>query len=532
MSESIQKIDKMIELDKEMLGILPKNNLKNITKTLEKIKETRQKYVDLKEKLIFEINFRYEKIDQIVQNPEIEKIGQNISKISNLSLMNEMTTSYEKLGLDKLIYRINGFYKKKLEVINEDINNCIKKFKEVGIILTEKDFDYSEYVNEYMKVFLEESKNGNIYSEKIKSTFEKLYTQCSELITHISLNFRYLYHKNEKNIDKAIMEQKENILKELNISKTEILNEYTSMKERMLKLKEIDTKIILNQFLDKELLVTDFKQENIDSLVEKIKTSQINNEEEFIENIKKLSKNLYEYRVYSEYKFLVDDIVTIRKKEKNTSEDKKGKNKKDSYALRMDEIEAAEKKLFNLNNQIKKKENPGIFGKKQNKGIEDIILKRNNQILELKDLYRKLDDDMIKRGIANKITDSSSILDVLMFSTSYYNFIARAIIKKYPEIVEADINAKIDKLKQFVELPYLSVINNTSITERKDIRIIIKDKFKLLGLNISKDDFEEANLEALENLTKILSINYNITKSKVTVQDIAFMCKVKELLKK
>lgn len=328
MSESIQKIDKMIELDKEMLGILPKNNLKNITKTLEKIRETKQKYVNLKEELIFEINFRYEKINQILQNPEIDKISQNISKISNLSLMNEMTTSYEKLGLDKLIYRINGFYKKKLEVINEDINNCIRKFKEVGIILTEKDFDYSEYANEYMKVFLEESRNGNIYSERIKTTFEKIYTQCSELITHISLNFRYLYHKNEKNIDKAIMEQKENILKELNISKAEILNEYISMKERILKLKEIDTKIILNQFLDKELLVTDFKQENIDSLIEKIKTSQINDEEEFIENIKKLSKNLYEYRVYSEYKFLIDDIIAIRKKEKNKMKILKEKTKK------------------------------------------------------------------------------------------------------------------------------------------------------------------------------------------------------------
>ena len=43
---------------------------------------------------------------------------------------------------------------------------------------------------------------GNVYTEKIKDTFEKLYIRCSELIMHISLNIRSLYHRNEKNIDK------------------------------------------------------------------------------------------------------------------------------------------------------------------------------------------------------------------------------------------------------------------------------------------------------------------------------------------
>lgn len=530
MSESVKIIEEMIEVDKEMLGTLPRNNLKNITKTLEKIAEVKQKYVEIKEKLVSEINTRYDKLDKIVQNPEIKKIEENISKITNLSLMNEMTTSYEKLGLDKLIYRINGFYKKKLKTINEDINDCIKKFKQVGIFLTENDFDYSEYANEYMKVFFEEAQKGDIYSDRIKSTFERLYTQCSELIIHISLNFRYLYHKNEKEIDKAIMQQKERILTELNISPAEMFNEYDSMKAKMLKLKEMDTRIIINRFLSKELIAADFRQENIDGLNEKVKTGQVD-EEEFIENIKKLAKNLQEYRIYSEYKFLIDDIKVIRNKEKKESADK-GKAKKDSYDLRMEEISAAEKKLFNLNAQINKKGKIGFFAKKQAKASQDTILKRNNQILELKDLYRKLDDDMIKRGIAEKITDYSSMLDVLMFATSYYNFIARAIIKKYPEIVEDDINKLIDKLKDFVELPYLSVINNTNITEKKDITIIIKDKYKLLGLNIGKDDFEEANLETLENLTKILALNYNIKKSEVTIEDIAFMTKVKELLKK
>ena len=49
----------------------------------------------------------------------------------------------------------------------------LKKFESVGITLTAKDFDYSEYAHEYMKVFIEEAKKGNVYSDRIKDTFEK-----------------------------------------------------------------------------------------------------------------------------------------------------------------------------------------------------------------------------------------------------------------------------------------------------------------------------------------------------------------------
>ena len=39
MSEAIKKLQERIEIDREAVGLLPRNNLKNITKTLEKIDE-------------------------------------------------------------------------------------------------------------------------------------------------------------------------------------------------------------------------------------------------------------------------------------------------------------------------------------------------------------------------------------------------------------------------------------------------------------------------------------------------------------
>ena len=43
MSEAIQKLQEKIEADKETLGLLPRNNLKNVTKTLEKITEVKER---------------------------------------------------------------------------------------------------------------------------------------------------------------------------------------------------------------------------------------------------------------------------------------------------------------------------------------------------------------------------------------------------------------------------------------------------------------------------------------------------------
>jgi len=529
MSEAIQKLQEVIEIDKETLGLLPRNNLKNITKSLVKIEEIRDKYAGMYEEILQEINNRYQKINKVEENPEIEKIQDEIQRIEENIIINNMKTSYEKMELDRLIYSINGFYKKKLNVVNQDIYAVLKKFESVGIVLTEKDFDYSEYAHEYMKIFLEEVKKGNVYTDRIKETFERLYIKCSELIMHISLNIRSLYHKNEKNIDKFYAMKKEQTLKDLETTEEQIAEKCEAMKARVNSLREKDDRIILNKFLNAELLVNDYKNENINSLINKMQTAGQTDSQEFFTNVRKLSDNLKEYKMYAEFKFLVNDIISMYKKNAK-DKDNKDKNKKTQYDERIEEIAKVEKKLYQLNVTINKN-NKALFFMKKNQKNETNILERNNQILILKDLYRKLDDDMIDKGVKEKISETTTILETLAFASSYYNFIARRIIKQFPEITEDEINSMIIRLKEERKGPNFSVINNMNITEEKDMTIIIKDKYKLLGLNVNKEDFEEANIEALNNQTRILTMYNNINNSNITVEDIEFMCKAKEILK-
>lgn len=530
MSEAVKKLEETIEIDKETLGLLPKNNLKNITKSLEKIEDLKAKYTAIYDEIVKEIEARFQKINQVEENPEIGKIEDEIQRIEDNITINHMKTSYERMELDRLVFSINGFYKKKLNAVNQDIYMALKKFESVGIVLTAKDFDYSEYAHEYMKVFIEEAKKGNVYTDRIKDTFEKLYIKCSELIMHISLNLRYLYHKNEKNIDKFYAMKKEQTLAEMETTEEQITEKCEAMKARVNSLKEKDDRIILNKFLNTELIINDYKKENISALINKLQTSGQKDDDEFYSNVKKLLNNLKEYQIYAEFKFLVNDIISMYKKnEKN--KDSKEKSKKLPYDERIEEIAKAEKKLYQLNANINKSGRSLFFAKKKEKS-EAEVLERNNQILLLKDLYRKLDDDMINRAIKSKISETTTILDTLIFATSYYNFIARKIIKQFPDITEDEINSMIIRLKEAIKEPNFSVINNMNITEVKDMSIIIKDKYKLLGLNVNKEDFEEGSVDSLNASAKTLTIFNNIKNSNLTIEELDFMCKAKEILKK
>ena len=301
------------------------------------------------------------------------------------------------------------------------------------------------------------------------------------------------------------------------------------MKARVNSLREKDDRILLNKFLNTELLINDYKKESISALINKLQTPGQQDDEEFYSNVRKLLNNLKEYQIYTEFKFLVNDIISMYKKNEKNKENKE-KSKKLPYDERIEEISKAEKKLYQLNSSINRSSKVPFFMKKKGK-VEEEVLERNNQIQVLKDLYRKLDDDMIDRAVKSKISETTTILDTLIFATSYYNFIARKIIKQFPDITEDEINSMVIRLKESIEEPNFSVINNMNITEVKDMAIIIKDKYKLLGLNVNKEDFEEGSVDSLNTSVKTLTIFNNIKKSNLTFEELNFMCKAKEILK-
>ena len=111
-----------------------------------------------------------------------------------------------------------------------------------------------------------------------------------------------------------------------------------------------------------------------------------------------------------------------------------------------------------------KKENQKFNKKFVKENEEEIRLKRNKIILELKTLYLNLDKATFKERIVREIEDTASLLDVLKFASYNYEFLSKCIIKKEPDITDGEIQRKIIEIRELVKKTAFR-----SQTEQKDL---------------------------------------------------------------
>ena len=248
MKELVESIEKQIATDKEVISVLPRNGIKAIKTLLETIREMTDKYEAVNEMLLKDIENRFDELTKVEENNEISQIEADILKYDVAVKNTDMRSSFEKMGLDKIVYNVNGYYKSNLERLNKELIECVKQFEAVGIKLTAQDFELSEYSKKYMTVLLQEANNGNINSEIIKSTFEKVYWECSDVVAHLYANIRYIYDKYENEIDKFYENKSEEILKEFNSTTEGVEDKKSELIRRKKAIEDIDNKIIYRSF--------------------------------------------------------------------------------------------------------------------------------------------------------------------------------------------------------------------------------------------------------------------------------------------
>ena len=539
MKELVKDIEKQIDTDKEVISVLPRNGIKAIKTLLETISEMTEKYEHANEMLLKDIENRYNELTTVEGNQEIPKIEDEILKYDGAVKDTDMRSSFEKMGLDRVVYNVNGYYKSNLERLNRELIDCVKQFEKVGIKLIADDFNISEYAKEYMGVLLQEAYEGQINSEKIKDAFEKVYWKCSEVVSHLYANIRYIYDIHEAEIDKFYENKSEEILQRFHSTAEQVEDKKAELIKQKKKLEDIDNKIILNKFYTGSLNINDYKEDNYKRIYSELTSKDVSElteaeKAEMDENIEKLDNNLSEYSKYSEYRFLVDGVLTIREEElKRIQANKEKKVKKTEYELVKDNIKKITAEIFKINGKLDKPQK-GLFKRKDSNDKKNsaVILQRNNLVLELKKLYMNLDDEIMKQKIMQYVDETSSLLDVLKLASNYYGFMARAMIKKNEEITDKEIGEMAKDIRNFINFSNFTVINYIKISDTKDLAVIIKDKYKLFGMQVSKENFQEDNIEDLIKRVKIIANYNNIQKSKFSIEDLEYITTVKEMLKK
>lgn len=503
----------------EILETMPINNEKNIERYNEKIQELKNEYGNIKNKIVEEIQSRFKKKIDGKTKEETEYLKKELENYEYImEIVNTIPSPYEKSNLDREIYKLGKYYKENLETVNNQILICITILRNLGVNISPQSFTISEYAKEYMEVFFSGMKLGDINSEEIKNKFEEIYWKCPDLITHIEINIKSIYRNNINIVNRFYAQKKQEILVKYKIKEEEIEEQYLVTKKQLDTLELMQRNTILNLFLSGTLKVKDYTHDKIESYYEKILDREAldtikNNPqklEEYDNTILKLKNSIYEYKKFMEYKFILEAVISKYKEKEN-------------YKILCKEDR---KKIDSKESKIKKLNKKRTWGKKKNKNPEI-----NTIINALKSDYKTFEKNKFYRQIADMVTSTTTIYDILNLASCFYTFLVDCIIEQDREIEPIAIDKKVDDLIEFVKSPYITIINNIYIEENKDIALMIKDRYKLWDFKIEKEDLEKENIDTLLDILEKIRINYAMKKNGLEINEISNLCEYKKIIK-
>ena len=532
MKDIIEEYEKYISSNKEILSVLPTNTKKNRAKYVEKVEELQGKALQIKEVIWNEISSRYNNLLNVEEDPRIKELQKQIDDISDIELLNELNTPFEKLGLDRLAHSLGAFFKGDLISVNQNIKKYLDILKEYGVTVKPEDFEYSDFAYDYMKVFFQEYENDNLGSETLKKTFENIYWKCPDIVSHIELNLRYIYYVNTKKIEKELQDRNNKKLASKSLDKNGMVKQYFDLNQELIKLSRRDKKAILDKFTSGEWRIRDFNEKEMTVLYDRlsIKDYYECSEEEQHEidvSFGKLLNTLQEYAVYTKYKYIIADLT-----EKYRNKD----SFKGQYEAKEKELRKKEQELLKENRKnkqiVKKSKNPlfVFFKKKWERKIYEFPTECNAKIKEIKKLYDELDEQLVNTRVTEFVDDNCSLKYMFKIATSFYSYAYRLVEEHYQDD-DIDYEDELQTLIDFIDQPYKVMLNNVKLVEEPEIVSIISNRYKILNIRVEKEDLVE-NLDSLiEDSGKIVDF-YNIKKSGLNLEDIDFIETVKPMMKK
>ena len=400
----IEELNKYYGEIKEVMEILPTNNKHNINKKVVYIEEEIQKDKEKIECVKREIENRLSKFNMFSVNENIEKYETELKKCSIINEWNNYNTSYEKMHLDYYLYQLERYYKEDLESVNKCIELIIESFKKVDIEITKEDFDFNDLVKSYMDKLI-----SNAPIEELKTCFEEIYWKNPEIIKIIEVNFKSIYLKNEKKINKYYENRHNEFLKSHNDS--EIYDIKIKLSNELNRLKKSDPYLNFQKFINGEALLSDYKLTEID----KKKSIYFEENSYTFEKVLELYKVLNEFNIILKYKYLFDDMKT-KLQSKDTL--------KNSRANALKALNKSNNELIKLNSSHNKK---SLFGKKKND--EKWIFKYKESLTELIKKYDEFDDACFNDLVFEKLTQDSTIFDTLKLISSNYLYFVKKILE-------------------------------------------------------------------------------------------------------
>ncbi len=487
----VEELEKEYDGLKDVIEILPTKTKENKNRKQSLIDEEKVKDKSRISSVKAEIEKRLKVFSNLKINPDIESLKKEKETCNIVNEWNEYNTSYEKMHLDYYLYQLHRYYKEDLKSVNECLNRLLESFKKVNITLSREDFDFNEYAQDYMDKIISGSS-----SDELKDLFENYYWKNTDFIKILEANFKSIYYRYEKQINKFYSSRHQEFL--IKHNDNEIYELRIDINSRIRKLINSDQYINFNNIINGTYSINDFKD------VDKIRGKYFENGGYNHDDIVELNSVLNEYDIIVKYKHL---FAPLREKlEKRESI----KNNKSDALKKISKEEAILRKFNN------KKNKKPLFGRA--KPIEKRILEYNGIIKNIISGYDELDSASFDDLIFQKLNSDSTILEVLRLITSNYLF----FVTKSLEIDENKnihtINTEFDELRAYILDNKHVLLNNLALLDEKQIKQLIVDKYNLNNISLTMDNL--LNLEATLKDIDIMLAYDNIQSSGIKLDDI------------
>ena len=446
------------------------------------------------------------------RNKELDKMLY-IIKLNN----NYMTSSY-KLGLDFLLSQISNNVS--LDTLKDIIDRILNVFRSAKINFSINDFKYTMYCEKFMNVYFNDVTN-------LEETFHNLFFECPNLVIQLKYNLKYIINKYQKELDVYTEELLNKYLEEENSTKDNILKKYIVDKQ----VYDIDFSHYdfnnVNIFLSGKKKISDYLdgagKDKIFNTYD-IK-DDFNNEDDkykglFYKNCDELYSELLLLKEYYRYEDIIKDL--IRKYgniDKSITE----------YNNLVKEYKKEDGKRAKLYASYLKTIGVGFLARKNREKEKIVSLEMNKEI----DTIVKLNEDIDKLKLAtvmkSYLNDASSIYDFFIISFTNYPYLEKLFSDMFSEDESFTLESECDRYFRFLTNPYNDFLRDVRALTNYDLATILAEKYKLLGLEVSSEDFKAETLDVtISNIEYIKLIN-DINNSRLKINDVNFIYNVTNL---
>lgn len=520
-----------IEEKKVLIDLLPKNTPRRKEKYIDTVVEIKEKYHDSKEKVQKFINYKYDKLlpKKFVKSTEAEE--KELKKLNELLILgNPLTSFYEKMGFDLLIYDLMHYYDNSLTEVNKTICNFITTIIEAGGDISLDDFKINVYSYLYIKKIYENFITKKIYFNN--ETFETIYWKCPKVIEYIIINLRIILRKNERKFTTYVSSKYKYIMNKYNFNTyEEVVERVKYLKNSVEEKKSLDEYDIVNMTFDGKLDINSLMNGKDSDynffMIESIDLTSKKNYEKFTHTIKTLKYGLEEYLVYLEYKKYLDEFKNkyskyINEQEKTTNKiELKNKNKEilklESKISKL-KVNKYMSSLEELENILKQKDNDKIF--QQEVLLENLY----KQYIELNNIY-------FEEKIKSQIKVNTYVSDVFELFDAYPYFNKKMIKKVFETEEDEEIDNIRNKMKDFIYNPYRKIIDMIPIFIDKKVPQLLMNGYRFENLNVTEESFEDDNIKNIFEKCNRIIISDKVSKFNLSLEEINFLIKVNQLKK-